>query len=74
MGRTDTGVVGESSLLLFLLTFPGADTFENVLGEYIILAVAVVIGVVLAFGDGDPRLDTAWKDAWRRWGRSWRGG
>ena len=65
MRRTDTGVVRVGGLLLFLFAFPGADTLENVLGEGIVLAVAVVIGVVLAFGDSDPRLDTAWQNAWR---------
>jgi len=54
-------------LLLGLLAFPGADTFVHVLGEGVVFAVAVVVGVVLALGDADPGLDTARKHAGRRW-------
>ena len=69
--RTDTGIVGHGGLLLGLLTFPGADTFVDVLGEGIILAEAVVVRVVLAFGDGDPGLETLRKDGWCSWGCDW---
>lgn len=46
-------------MLLRLVSFPGADTFVNVLGEGIVLAVAIVVGVVLALGHGNPCVDTA---------------
>ena len=63
MWGTNTSIKGESSLLLSLVTFPGADTFIHVLGKGVILAVAVVVGIVLAFGDGDPCLGTARENA-----------
>ena len=49
-------------MLLGLVSLPGADTFVDVLGKGVILAVTVVVGVVLALGYGNPRVDTAGED------------
>ena len=46
-------------MLLSLVSFPGADTFVDVLGEGVVLAVAIVVGIVLALGHGNPCVDTA---------------
>jgi hypothetical protein len=39
----DTGIIGNSGLLLGLVLFPRADTFVNVLCKAIVLAIAVVV-------------------------------
>lgn len=71
MLRADTGVVGHGRLLLSLVTFPGADTLVDVLGEGVVFAEAVVVRVVLALGDCDPGLKTAGQNGWCSWGGSW---
>lgn len=58
-------------MLLSLLSLPGADTLVDVLGEGVVLAKAIVVRVVLAFGDGDPSLETLGKDGWWSWGGGW---
>lgn len=49
-------------MLLGLVSFPGADTFVDVLGKGVVLAVAIVVGVVFALGHGNPCIDTAGED------------
>ena len=62
MRSANTSVVGHGRLLLSLVSFPSADTFVDVLGEGVVLAVAIVVGVVLALGHGNPCIDTAGED------------
>jgi len=69
----DTSVEGHCGLLLGVVTFPCGDTFVDALGEAVVLAEAVVVRVVLAFGDGDPSLETAGENRWYIWNGSWGG-
>ena len=62
MRGAKTSIQRHGSLLFGNISFPGGDTFVDRLGENIVLAEAVVIAVVLAFRDRDPRLETAWKN------------
>jgi hypothetical protein len=58
----DTCVKGHGGLLLGVVGFPGGDAFVDGLGEDVVLAEAVVVAVVLAFGNRDPSLETLGKD------------
>lgn len=59
MWRTNTSQVGESGLFLRRLLRPRADALLNVVGERAVLAEAIRICIVLAFGEREPRLQTA---------------
>lgn len=61
--RADTSIEREGGLLLSDLVFPSTDATVDILGERIVLAEAVVVCIVLALGEGDPCLETFWKDS-----------